>query len=145
MITNSGIYTNISTIETLSWTAGSAPIFVGLDSYNNPSNSFMSEILYYQRVLNQNEINHIISYLGNKWGIKTEIPSAPLENSVYNWLPNKESKLGVWLDMADYSSMTVNSNISVLNIIDKIAGINFTPGGSNQSNLTLQDLFMKRK
>ena len=93
----------------------------------------MSEILYYQRVLTQNEINTIVGYLGQKWGIKTEVPSAPIENAVSKWLPNKESKLAIWLDMADYSSMIVNKTTTISSIKDKIGGVSFTPSG----NLTL--------
>ena len=137
MITNSGIYKNISAIIGLSWIEGSAPIYISADySYNQNSNSFMSEIIYYQRVLNQTEIKSMISYLGNKWGIKTEVPSAPIENTVSKWLPNKESKLGVWLDMADYSTMIVNSNTAVSSITDKINNNLFSVQGSS-SNLTL--------
>jgi len=137
MITNAGVYKNISTIEALTWAVGNAPIYVGSSDYYESSNSFMSEILYYQRVLSQTEINTIVSYLGTKWGIKTVIPTAPIENTNTLWLPNKDSKLGLWLDAGDYSTSNISNSTAITNIVDKIGSVNFTPQGSYTSNLTL--------
>jgi hypothetical protein len=137
MITNSGIYKNISKIETLTWTPGIAYIYVGKDDLDSFSNVYMSEIIYYQRVLTQSEINTIVSYLGNKWGIKTELPSAPIQNTIQTWLPSNENTLAIWLDATDYATITANIN-TVLSITDKVSGIVMTTQGSDTTKLTLQ-------
>jgi hypothetical protein len=136
MITNAGVYTNVNEPEELSWTSGSAPIYIGGSEYSS-SNSYMSEILYYQRVLNQTEINTILFYLSTKWGINTAVPTAPIENIVSNWSPINQNRLDVWLDMSDYSKININSNTIVSNVVDKIAGLSYTPQGTYISNLTL--------
>jgi hypothetical protein len=77
------------------------------------------------------------SSLIKKWGIGTGPVSKPIENVVNNWTPNKDSKLGLWIDATDYSTMIV-STASIVSITDKINGTIMTTSGTTAANLTIQ-------
>ena len=76
---NSAGRSNISTsLASASITTSPGNLWVGNDDTGNAvsfANSVIGEILYYQRVLTQTEINTVQGYVAWKWGLQSLLPS----------------------------------------------------------------------
>lgn len=83
MTTAAGGTSSVSATNSLTMTAGSANIYVGADELGGSFNGYISEILYFQRVLAPSEISTVSSYLAEKWGISASVgvPILPVGGS----------------------------------------------------------------
>jgi hypothetical protein len=126
--------TNPSTIS-----LGSKIIRVGKsDNNNEPCNSFIGEIIYYNTVLTTIQRQQIEGYLARKWGISISatLPSPHSFKSFppasLPFSPRNISGLQLWLDAADQSSLVLSGS-SVTQWNDKSGrGFNATtPAGTN--------------
>jgi hypothetical protein len=104
-------YTEVSK----TWTAGNAPIRVGLSDTSRAFNGHVSEILYYQRILSPIERQAAEGYLAWKWGLENYLPEThlfrnekPKANEPLSWNPNNLPNLGFWLDGLDINNNNAN-------------------------------------
>ena len=72
--TNTSGTTSQTHTESLTWTAGSAPTFVGMQDDGNFTNSYICEIVYYQTVLSTLDRQKVEGYLAWKWGLSSYLP-----------------------------------------------------------------------
>jgi hypothetical protein len=107
--TNTSGTTSFTNTETLTWTAGAAPEYVGADSVGNKTNSYIGEVLYYQTVLSVTQRRVLEGYLAWKWGLQSYLPnthpyytSPPTQSSLpTSFLPTQIPNLQGWYDAAD--------------------------------------------
>jgi hypothetical protein len=96
----SGTATVSSSVALPSVTGGFAPICIGnAASFDRPCNSYISEIIYYQRVLTPTEIATMTTYLEDKWNIH---PATPF---------NMSQGLQLWLDSSDELTTFQNGGV----------------------------------
>ena len=130
--------TTVSSTQALTWTAGSASVYVGLSESGEPIQSYISEIVYYQSVLSTGQRQAVEGYLAWKWGLQTNLPSnhpfryyAPVYNSVqalttYVYKPSYLPGLQAWYDANDpYGTAVQPANSAVMsNWFDKSGNSN---------------------
>jgi hypothetical protein len=101
--------TSFTNTETLTWTAGLASQYVGIEDDGNRTNSYICEILYFQYVLTTAERRVLEGYLAWKWGLESYLPTS---HPYYSYPPTNLSAptsfspiqfpgLNVWLDGRD--------------------------------------------
>jgi hypothetical protein len=91
----------------------------GNGSTNATSNSFVAEILHFNRSISAAERQQIEGYLAQKWGLKSLLPQLSYSSS----LPLSIPGCALWLDAADSTTITLSGS-SVTQWNDK--------SGSNQ-------------
>ena len=72
--TNTTGTTSVTITESLSWAAGSAPVWIGRSDSGECINSYISEIAYFQSVLSTADRQKMEGYLAWKWGLNTYLP-----------------------------------------------------------------------
>jgi hypothetical protein len=80
---STGTSTTVTSTEAVTWTGGIAPIWLGLSDTTEAYNSYISEVIYYQRVLPTTEQGMVIGYLANKWGF-TLPTTATAPDTIYH-------------------------------------------------------------
>jgi hypothetical protein len=74
--TNTTGTTSLTVTEgTLTWAAGSAPVWIGRSDSNEVINSYISEIAYFQSVLSTTDRQKMEGYLAWKYGLNTYLPA----------------------------------------------------------------------
>jgi len=107
--TNTAGTTSFTNTETLTWTAGSASQYVGIEDDGNKTNSYICEILYYQYVLTTRQRQVLEGYLAWKWGLQSYLPTShryyyypPTQSSLpTSFSPTQFPGLNLWLDGRD--------------------------------------------
>jgi hypothetical protein len=104
--TNTTGTTSVTVTEgTLTWRAGSAPVWIGRSDSNEVINSYISEIAYFQSVLSTADRQKMEGYLAWKYGLNTYLPAGHphLSAPPGAFTPLTVSGIGlqVWLDGAD--------------------------------------------
>jgi hypothetical protein len=104
--TNTTGTTSVTVTEgTLTWRAGSAPVWIGRSDSNEVINSYISEIAYFQSVLSTADRQRMEGYLAWKYGLNTYLPAGHphLSAPPGAFTPLTVSGIGlqVWLDGAD--------------------------------------------
>jgi len=116
---------------------GTYTAFVGTSETNEASNAYIGEVVYYNKVLSENELNKLLSYLTSKWKLPYEgsyiHPYASLPPPIlYRTLqpvvpqffnPTQFGNLALWLDGADLSSVTL-SGLNITQWNDKSGNSN---------------------
>ena len=72
--TNTTGTTSVTITESLTWAAGSAPVWIGRSDSGECINSYISEIAYFQSVLSTADRQKMEGYLAWKWGLNTYLP-----------------------------------------------------------------------
>ena len=132
--TNTTGTTSVTITEgTLTWAAGSAPVWIGRSDSNECINSYISEIAYFQSVLSTADRQKMEGYLAWKYGLNTYLPAGHphLSAPPGAFTPLTVSGLGiqVWLDGADPAGTGTApaDTASVATWVDKSGnGYNFT-------------------
>jgi hypothetical protein len=112
-----------------STTGGTSP--VSGSEYSRSATDF-AEIIVYNSVLSNSQIQQVEGYLAAKWGLNASLPTTqpfykfpPLSTSLL--APTQISGCALWLDAADSSTITFSSGINVSQWSDKSGnGINAT-------------------
>jgi len=153
--TNVAVALNGSTFTTgtvPSWSSGTTT-YLGVDTTTTAYYyvGYAMEIIFYNSVLNTTQRQQVEGYLAWKWGLQGNLPSNhPYKNAApvgsgptfntsqittipltiqknRNFTPAQTSGLGLWLDAADSSTITISTGVSQLN--DKSTnGYNLTQG-----------------
>lgn len=118
-----GTTTTITGTNSLTMTSTNNLIRIGRSDAGEAFNSYIGEILYYNRVLTDAEQQDVESYLTNKWNItglttsnmyvnKRALPSTPM----FFPTANSSNNCILWIDAADKSTITFsNGNVSAIN------------------------------
>jgi hypothetical protein len=114
---NTGVSTNISGTNGLSMLLRNAYFYLGCSEINELSYSLIGECMYWDRVLNNNELNNIQAYFYNKWKSTTNnvtilSPYLTLNgnSTIYIIINNPYTELGVVA--ADYLGNSLSYTIS---------------------------------
>jgi hypothetical protein len=133
-IGSSGV-TSTTFLEPLTLTEGLGKVWVGCLDVNNWSvYSYISEILYFQKVLTLNEIQQVESYLTSKWKINTINHPYYIKPPTRNpYDPTQISGLQLWLDGCDpLGNGLPPKNETVINTwVDKSGNGNDAKGGNS--------------
>jgi streptogramin lyase len=119
IITTTDTYTVTGTTTISNNTVGSYSAYVGTNETNNYCNSYIGEIIYYNKVLSGGEQTKIISYLTSRWFEPLHpyysIPppilyriSEPEPPVFFN--PTQLPNLSLWLDGADLSNVVLSGS-----------------------------------
>ena len=132
--TNTAGTTSLTVTEgTLTWRAGTAPVWIGRSDSNEVINSYISEIAYFQSVLSTADRQKMEGYLAWKYGLNTYLPAGHphLSAPPGAFTPLTVSGIGlqVWLDGADPAGTGTApaDSASIASWVDKSGnGYNFT-------------------
>ena len=136
--TNTSGTTSVTVTESLTWAAGSAPVWIGRSDSGECINSYISEIAYFQSVLSTADRQKMEGYLAWKYGLNTYLPSGHpyLSAAPGGFTPLSITGLALWLDGADSTTITTATGVSQWN--DKSGnGYNLTQStGASQPTQT---------
>jgi hypothetical protein len=129
----------------------------GRNGANNISyNSYLGELIIFNSALTAFQRQQIESYLGQKWGLTSSLPSGhpgltttfyrspivtpikitPYSSVSYAFAPTQITGCQLWLDAQDNSTISLTSGY-VSAVTDKALGTSFTSTGSTPANLTV--------
>jgi hypothetical protein len=124
-LSNISIYNNglleISTNGFVS--ANEENIIIGVSGFLNTGflNGSISEIIIYNKILNNNERQKVEAYLAWKWGLVSSLPSNHLYKVIpinplvtENFTPYNSGNVTTWLDGADISNMFIDISLNTL-------------------------------
>jgi len=125
-INGAGTNTINYTATSKTWTSGNAPVWVGINQDNSSTyfmDGYVSEILYYQRVLTPTEKQVAEGYLAWKYGLQSYLPSGhpyqgikPKPNEPTTWTPTNIPNVSFWLDGADISgNLAIGASVTQWN------------------------------